>query len=98
MIKHREMMKIISQGKPFSCTYVKRTGELTDFTDIKKFEKEDDDYNKDCHGERSRTTDHTKRRVANQYESLIPFQMVNGKIRELYTRCIVKFEGEEVVL
>ena len=94
MIKHREMMKIISQGKPFACTYVKRTGELTDFTEIKKFERDKEETT----AGNKRGADHTKRRVANQYESLIPFQMVNGKIRELYTRCIVKFEGEEVVL
>lgn len=86
------MLKIVSNGEPFDCTYCKKNGELSDFVQIKKLIKERGDDNPTI------PRDRRKRRAANSYESLIPFQMQNGEVRELYTRAIVKFNKQEVIL
>ena len=91
MIKHRQMMQLITNGAEFTCKYCKRTGELTDFVAIKKFVPQKG-------SDAGQPANQTKRRTGNNYESLIPFQMLNGKIRELYTRLIVQFNVEDVIL
>lgn len=86
-------MQRINTGQPFDCTYTKRRGQLVEFTGIKKHISADNEV--PAH---QRAVNHSKRRTANSYESLVPFVLPDGSIRELYTRLIVKFNQEEVAL
>ena len=93
MIKHRDMLAIISKGEPFNCVYLKRVGQFTTFTGIKK-------HNSTGAQAAPAPTPltHKKRRAAVEYDSLMPFVTANGEIRELYTRAIIKFNDEDVIL
>lgn len=86
------MMKQINTGQPFDCTYAKRNGELTSFQKIARPPKEEQEHSA------ATLTDKRRRRNATAYESLVPFQMPDGSMRELYTRLITTFNGEDVIL
>lgn len=92
-MKHKEVLAVINTGVEFSCKYVKGTGELTEFINAKKHVKAAESMD-----EQAAAADTTKRRVATQYESLIPIETASGEIREIYSRCIVEFNGVEVLL
>lgn len=87
------MLKIIDTGNPFNCTYCKTNGEFTEFMQIKKPVADVNQVQVV-----TEVTDKRRRRKATSYESLIPFLMQNFERRELYTRAIVIFNGEDVIL
>lgn len=86
------MLKQINTGEPFNCTYCKKNSEFTEFVQIKKAVAEKKTEAMTMH------LDKRRRREATSYESLLPFFMQSGGIQELYTRAIVIFNNEEVIL
>ena len=91
MIKHSAMLKVVGTGEPFNCTYCKKSGEFTEFIGIRKNIEEKKEPVIVQHDKR-------KRRTATSFESLIPFIMQSGEVRDLYTRAIVIFNNQEVIL
>lgn len=84
------MMHQISSGEPFDCVYLKSDGTLTEFKQLRKPVAEE-----------SKNTPPDKRRskrTLQGYLMLIPFQTITEEVRELYTRLIVIFNNEEVIL
>jgi len=85
-------MKQINTGDPFDCMYCKKQGEFSNYQQIRKYIKTNETEGKEMISDKRQT------RQANHYASLIPFVFQDGSIRELYTRAIVKFNQEEVIL
>ncbi len=85
-------MKQINTGDPFDCMYCKKQGEFANYNQIRKYIKTNEPEGKEMISDKRQT------RQANNYASLIPFVFQDGSIRELYTRAIVKFNQEEVIL
>ncbi len=85
-------MRQINSGVPFNCTYCKRSGELSHFEQIQRYISDTQEHSA------ATITDKRRRRTATAYESLVPFKMKDGTTRELYTRLITKFNGEDVIL
>ena len=85
-------MKQINTGDPFDCMYCKKHGEFANYQQIKKHIKVNETEGKEI------ISDKRQIRLVNNYASLIPFVFQDGSIRELYTRAIVKFNNEEVIL
>lgn len=94
MIKHSAMLQKINTGEPFNCTYCKANGELTEFVGLRKPVKDEEP----TPAPGTPPPDRRRRRAAQGNQMLVPFQTANGEIREIYTRLILKFNDEEVVL
>lgn len=94
MLKHRDMLEKINTGDLFDCTYCKKNGEFTEFKNVKKYMSETG-----APAPKTITVrDKRSTRNTSGYSSLLPFVMESGEIRELYTRAIVKFNNEEIIL
>ena len=95
MIKHATVVNCIATGLPFDCTYCKTNGELTEFTNAKKLMHSSNsaaEYTDD-----SDAVEETAPGIKG-YLSLIPIESESGRKSSIYTRLILKFNGEDVVL
>lgn len=98
MKKHSAMLAEMSNGLPFDILYCKKDGELAEFNQVTRFGGGDEEKGEMAPPPVPVPADKRRTRHQSAKLSLIPFKMPNGEVRELYTRLILKFNGEDVVL
>lgn len=96
MIKHAQVVERIASGEPFNALYCKANGELTEFTNAHKLPGAAKHLSADAPAAGNGNA--AAPAGIDGFLSRIPITTESGQNASIYTRLIIKFNGEDVVL